>query len=53
MYSVVGLSKLFKGDGFTMDEQGNIGFQEYLMPNTPLVEIKDHIVIDLTVTQPQ
>ena len=46
------VSKLFSGDGYTVDKDGNIGCKEYLIKNMTLKEIDKLKIIKLNVSLP-
>jgi hypothetical protein len=49
LYNVVYLTELFKGDGYTYDEQGNRILKEFLAPNCRITDFKDYRIVDLDV----
>lgn len=52
LYHTFYLRELFAGNGFTYNEVGKKGVNEYLMPNCPISDIPGHVVLDLNVTKP-
>jgi len=52
MYHTLHIRELFRGDGFTYDEQGRRGVREYLMPNKAIADIKGSVIQDLDVRLP-
>jgi len=51
-YHTLHIRELFRGDGYTYDENGRRGVKEYLMPNKAITDIKDAVVGDVSVTIP-
>ena len=47
LYDELGLRNLFRGDGFTYDDDGKRGPPEYLARNVPLGEIEGVAVMDV------
>lgn len=53
LYHRVHLKELYRGDGYTYDEQGARGLQEFIIPNLRLADIEGHRLLDVTVVVPQ
>lgn len=51
-YFTLGLNKLFSGDGYTYDEEGNRRFKEYFVLNKNLSELDLYYLINLDVEIP-
>lgn len=55
LYFTCYLNELFSGDGYTYDEQGNRGLQEFIIPNQPIQALVDEgkaAIIDMEVSTP-
>lgn len=52
LYHVLHIRELFKGDGYTYDENGKRGVREYLMANKRVGDIPGHWVLDIDVQLP-
>lgn len=52
LYHVLHIKELFKGDGYTYDENGKRGVREFLMANKKVSEIPGVVVGDISVTLP-
>lgn len=52
LYHTLHLRELFRGDGYTYDESGRRGVQEYFLRNCPIASIPGHVVLDLNVALP-
>ena len=47
LWDEIGMKKLFKGDGYTYDDNGTRGPLEYLARNAPLADIQGIVVLDV------
>lgn len=47
LWDEIGLKSLYKGDGFTYDDNSNRGPLEYLARNAPLADIQGIVVLDV------
>ena len=47
LWDEIGLKGLFRGDGRTMDDHGNLGPPEYLCRNVPLADMAGGVVVDV------
>jgi len=52
MYHALHIKELFKGDGYTYDENGKRGVREFLMANKRVVDIPGAVVGDIKVQLP-
>ena len=52
LYSFMGLTKYFDGDGYSVDQYGNKGCKQYLIKNIKLNEINNIKIIELNVQIP-
>ena len=52
LYHVLHIRELFKGDGYTYDENGKRGVREYLIANKPITDISGAVVGDIEVQIP-
>lgn len=49
LYFTLSLKELYSGDGYTYDDQGNRGLQEYLVLNKKLLELGAYSLIDIQI----
>jgi len=47
LWDEIGLKKLFRGDGYTYDDDGRRGSSEYLARQMPLDSIPDAVIVDV------
>lgn len=52
LYFTLHLRELYSGDGYTYDDKGQKGLREYFIPNMPIKDLGDHIIIDIDVQVP-
>lgn len=52
LYHAIHVRELYRGDGYTYDENGTRGVKEYLLPNLKIEEIEGADVEDMTVLLP-
>ncbi len=52
LYFVAHLRELFTGDGYTRTRAGQRGVAEYILPNRPVAQLGEHVMLDVSVTLP-